>query len=107
VVDQKAEDIQELLDGVRELIGERAIEPYGDWDDPRSAGFRIGGVPATFSIISEERLPERHFNIQIESYPPNDMDYLYNDRAVSMWRFLELVELICGPRDNWPTMMPR
>lgn len=106
-VREKAEDIQELLNGVRDLIGERSIEPYGDWDDPRSVGFRIGGVPATFSIISEERLPERHFNVQIESYPPKDMDYLYTERAVSLWSFLELVRLISGPREKWPRMKPR
>lgn len=104
---RKTDTIEELLDGVRELVGAHRIEPYGDWDDQRSLGFRIRGVPATFSVIVQERLPERHFNVQIESYPPQDLDYVYHDRAVSLWAFLELVELICGPRYNWPNTTDR
>jgi hypothetical protein len=55
-----------------------------DWDDPRSAGFRIVGIPATFSVIVEDQLPAGHYNVQIESYPPQDFDYLYHKRAVSL-----------------------
>ena len=107
MLNRKTEDIEELLDGVREACGAHSIEPYGDWDDPRSVGFRIRGIPATFSIIVEGRLPERHYNVQIESYPPQDLDYLYCDRAVSLWEFLDLLSLMSGPRDNWPKMTPR
>ena len=107
MLNRKVEDIEELLNGIRELVGEHSIEPYGDWDDRRSVGFRIRGVAATFSVIVEDLLPERHFNVQIESYPPQDLDYLYHNRAVSLWRFLKVVELICGPRDKWPKMTPR
>jgi hypothetical protein len=103
MLNRKIEDIEELLDAVREACGSDCIEPYGDWDDPRSVGFRIRGVPAIFSVIVEDRLPQRHFNIQIESYPQG-FDYLYHDGAVSLWGFLELVKLICGPKDNWPQM---
>jgi hypothetical protein len=102
MLNKKTEDIEELLEGVRELYGTHSIEPYGDWDDPCSVGFRIRDIPATFSVIVEDRLPERHYNVQIESYPPQDLDYLYHERAVSLWRFLELLPLFSGPRDNWP-----
>lgn len=99
---RKTEDIEEVLDGVRELYGPHSIEPYGDWDDPRSAGFRIRGIPATFSVIAEDRLPERHYNVQIESYPPQDLNYLYHERAVSLWALLDLIRLFSGPKVNWP-----
>jgi hypothetical protein len=103
MLNRKTEDIEELLDGVREAHGVHSIEPYGDWDDPRSVSFRIHGIPATFSVIIDDRPPERHYNVQIESYPPQDLDYLYHDRAVSLWGLLELIRLISGPRDKWPT----
>ena len=97
----KTEEIEELLDGVRQAYGADAIEPYGDWDDPRSAGFKICGIPATFSVLSEDRLPDRHYNIQIESYP-QDLGYLYHARAISLWLFLDLLRRMSGPRENWP-----
>ena len=99
---RKTEDLEELLSAIRETYGAHSIEPYGDWDDPRSVGFRVRGIPATFSLIAEDRLPERHYSVQIESYPP--MDYLYIARAVSLYGFLELLTLISGPRNNWPEM---
>jgi hypothetical protein len=105
MLSKKTEDIEHLLGGVREAYGTHSIEPYGDWDDPRSVGFRIRAIPATFSVIVEDGLPERHYNVQIESYPPQD--YLYHDRAISLWRFLELLGLMSGPRENWPKMTPR
>src|SRR5262249_38784364 len=73
---RKSEDIDELLEGVREVVGQHSIEPYGDWDDPQSVGFRIRGVPATFSVLVVDRLREQRFNVQIESYPPGS--YLYH-----------------------------
>jgi len=68
------------------------------------AGFKIRGIPATFSVLSEDRLPDRHYNIQIESYPPQDLSYRYHARAISLWRFLELIRLISGPKENSPRM---
>jgi hypothetical protein len=98
----KGEAIGQLLDAVREAYGIHAIVPYGDWDDPRSVGFRILDIPATFSAIAEDRLPEWHYSIQIEWYPPQDMLYLYTDRAVSLWGFLDLIKRMSGPVDSWP-----
>ncbi len=103
---RKTEDIEELLDALREAYGAHSIEPYGEWDDPTSVGFRIRGIPATFSVIVEDRTPERRYNVQIESYLPQDMDYLYAARAVSLWGFLDVVRLMSGPKDNWPKMKP-
>jgi hypothetical protein len=70
-----------------------------------SVGFKIRGIPATFSVIVEDQLPERHYNIQIESYLPQDLGYLYQNRAVTLWGFLDLLRLMSGPKDNWPKMM--
>jgi hypothetical protein len=100
----KTEEIEELLNALREAHGAHTIEPYGDWDDPRSVGFKIRGIPATFSVISEDRLPERHYNIQIESHP-QDFGYLYHERAVSLWGFLDLLRLMSGRRENWPKII--
>ena len=107
MLNRKTEDIEELLNGVREAFGPHSIEEYGDWDDPRSVGFRIRGVAATFSVIVDDRLPKRHYNVQIESYPPQDLDHLYHDAAISLWACLDLLKLISGPRANWPKMGPR
>ncbi len=46
------------------------------------------------------------YNVQIESYPPQDMDYLYAARALSLLGFLDVVRLMSGPKDNWPKMKP-
>lgn len=104
MLNRKTEDIEELLDAVREAYGKDAIEPYGEWDDPLSVGFRIHGVPATFSVIVGNQLPVRHYDVQIESFPPLELDYLFRDRAVSLWAFLDLIKLISGARSNWPEM---
>lgn len=50
---RKTEEIEELLNGLRDAYGTHAVEPYGDWDDPRSGGFKIRGIPAIFSVLSE------------------------------------------------------
>jgi hypothetical protein len=104
-MNRKSEELEELLSEVRDACGTDVIEPYGDRDDPTSVGFKIRGIQATFSVITEDRLPQRHYNVQIESCPPQEFDYLYHERAVSIWRFLDLVRLISGPRENWPQMM--
>ena len=101
MLNRKTEDIQELLKAIREAHGTDSIVPYGDSDDPLSVGFRIDGIPATFSVLVEDRLPEQHYNVQIESYP-HQGHYLYCDRAVSLWGMVDLVKLLSGPRDNWP-----
>jgi hypothetical protein len=97
---KKTEDTEELLGAIRESRGPHSIIPDGDSDDQDSVGFRILGIPATFSVLAGKRAPERHYNVQIESVPQGD--YLYNSRAISLWGLLELVELMSGPIENWP-----
>ena len=99
---KKVEEIEELLQEIRGIYGSHSVESYGDCDDPTSAGFRVREIPATFAVIVGDRLPARHFNVQIESSPPGD--YLYHDPAMSYWEFLELVGRFSGPRSTWPTM---
>jgi hypothetical protein len=99
----KSEPIQDLLEGVCEIFGRDAVCAYGDWDDPRSIGFRIRNVPATFSVVTTDRLPDEHYSIQIESWPPENLDYIYS-AIVSLSGFLEIVRLIAGPKNHWPTM---
>lgn len=99
----KIEEIEELLDKVREMFGPHSVEPYGNGDDPTHVGFKIRGIPATFSVIAGSRLPNWHFNVQFESYPP-DLDYLYHNGAMSLWDLMELLKLMSGPRSRWPGM---
>ncbi len=100
----KSGDIEAVLEAVREMHGEHSIVPYGDLDDPSSVGFRILDVPATFSVQVTDRLPKLHFNVQIESYPP-DFDYLYHARAISLWDLLDVIKTISsGPKQTWPQM---
>lgn len=97
--DSKDESIGELLNRIRRRFGIHALQPYGDWDDPKSVGFRIHRVDATFSVVVVENRPGGSFNIQIESYPPGD--YVYR-ADVTLDRFMELAELVAGPEDRWP-----
>lgn len=99
---KKAAELEDILNEVRRTYGDDSVEPYGDFDDPASLGFRVRGIPATFSLLMKDQLPARHFNIQIESSPPGD--YCYYDPTVSFWEFLELVRLVAGPEANWPVM---
>ena len=69
--------------------GPDAVYPYGGWDDPLSAGFRIRDLPATFSVVITGRLPEQHYSIQIESWPPA-LDYVCS-AIVSLYGFLDVV----------------
>ena len=99
---RKTQEIEDLLDEIRGIYGANSLQPYGNWDDATSVGFRVRGIPVTFSVLTDKSLPPRHFNIQIESYPPGD--YLYHDPAVPLWNFLDLVKLVSGPEDKWPNM---
>ena len=45
VLNRKTESIEDLLSGVREIFGVDSIRPCGDWDDPRSVGFRPAKYP--------------------------------------------------------------
>ncbi|MFN7922177.1 MAG: hypothetical protein U0Q16_18890 [Bryobacteraceae bacterium] len=100
---RKSEEIENLLDRLRDVYGDHSLEPYGDWDDPTSVGFRVSGIPVTFSVLTPDDVQRGRFDIQIEKYPPGG-DYLYCDPAVSLPEFLELVKLLSGPEANWPTM---
>lgn len=99
----KSQPIEDLLQGVCDIFGCDAVYPYGDWDDPTSVGFRVRDVPATFSVIVTDRLPEDHYSIRIESWPPEKLDYIYS-AIVSGYAFLDIVRLVAGPRDQWPVM---
>ena len=99
----KSEPIEDLLEGVREIFGRDAVHPYGDWDDPLSAGFRVRDVTATFSVLITDRLPDHHYSVQIESWPPEKLDYIYSG-IVSLYAFIDIVKLIAGPKAQWPAM---
>ena len=90
-----------LLNAIKSVYGKAKIHPYGTSpEEEHGTGFRIKGVPATFSVLTlEGSLPEGRYDIQIESYPPGE--YVYADE-VDLNEFLLLVEKICGPESNWP-----
>ncbi len=97
----KTEPIERLRRAIQDVFGPTAIRPYGESEDARSSlGFRIDGVDATFSVLVGDWVPGGLYDIQIESYPPGD--YVYVD-AVSLERFIEIVRLIAGPSESWPT----
>lgn len=92
-----------------ELLKARLVDRFGkdevafwgmDPDYQHGTYFDIKGIPASFSVHTQEgTLAPGFYDIQIEDDPPGD--YAYTD-VVSLEQFLELVELICGPVENWP-----
>ena len=83
-------------------IGRKYVfSPYGgDAADGHGTGFKIIGIPATFSVHTRDgSLPQGHFDVQIEGVPPGE--YLYTN-VVSLDAFLAIVERMAGPRSHWP-----
>ena len=78
---------------LHEAHGSENILPYGTSpDEQHGVGFRIRGIPATFSAITDHgSLPFGLYDIQIESHPPGD--YLFTD-DVTLSEFLHLIERI-------------
>jgi hypothetical protein len=97
----KIQSIKELVQAVRATYGADRIVPYADSDeDPYGTGFRVTGIRATFSVLTQEgRFPDGMYDVQIESYPPGD--YLFT-KVVSRVEFLRLMDLVTGPEDRWP-----
>lgn len=73
------------------MYGPDKVRPYGtDPSEEHGTGFTIAGIPATFSVHTQEgRLPPGMYDVQIESMPPGD--YVWSE-VVSLPRFLELIE---------------
>ena len=99
----KSPQILALMARVENIYGGQNVHSYGsNEDEQHGAGFLLSGVPATFSVHTQDgSLADGMYDIQIESNPPGD--YIYSD-VVPMARFLELVDRICGPKDQWPEM---
>lgn len=93
--------IEKLMKRVHDIYGTNIIKLYGTpSDEIHGTGFVIKGVPATFSVQTQEgQLPTDQYDVQIESNPPGD--YVYTD-VVSLEAFIALVEKICGPEKDWP-----
>ena len=98
----KVSSIEELLTEFRVRYGSNALVLYADSDeDPYGTSFMLQGIPATFSVITRDgTLPDGQYDIQIESYPPGD--YIFTS-IVSLEKFLQLVHLMVGPPERWPT----
>ena len=90
--------IQKLIEHLRaEYAG---YVPYGTSDaEEEGTGFRIEGIPATFSVLSYGDIPEDILDIQIESYQPGN--YLYN-AELSIEDFIRLIETYRRPESEWP-----
>lgn len=92
-------EMQRLVEEVEAKCG-RVRSYTGDSDDGNGTSFIIPGTPATFSVHTQEgALPPGQYDIQIESIPPGD--YVFTS-VVSLARFLELVEKVRGPLEQWP-----
>jgi hypothetical protein len=98
----KSKPIELLLHSVRDVYGPSSVRPCADSDDDQfGTSFTVIGIEATFSVLTREgTLPDGHYDIQIESYPPGD--YIYTD-VVSLRTFMELLRSIAGPTKDWPT----
>ena len=94
-----------LLKRLRETFGFNNVLPYGTYpDEEDSTGFRIRGIPATFSALTfsdnpGKQLPHGRYDIQIESFPPGY--YIYSDE-VDLNDFFILIKRIA--KDDWPQM---
>ena len=90
---------------IAQLLGElharyaEAVIPYGTSDaEEDGTGFRIEGIPATFSAILPAGIRPGRYDIQIESFPPGA--YIYQDE-VDLAEFLRLVEEYRRPAAEW------
>jgi len=93
--------IQTLVDELETRYG--AVTLHGsDPSEVHGTCFTVAGVPATFSVHTQDgKLPSGEYDIQIEGMPLGD--YLFSS-VVSLGKFLELVESLRGPDEQWPKM---
>jgi hypothetical protein len=97
--DMRSTEIQRLVDEVESRYG--TVTLYGsDPSAEHGTCFIISGVPATFSVHTQDRqLPPEDYDVQIEGIPPGD--YIFSS-VVSLGTFLELVERMRGPEKQRP-----
>ena len=93
--------IDALLSAVREKYGAASVTYYGSGPDERDGvGFRIEGIPATFSaleVVAAESGPL--YDVQVEGVPPGN--YLFM-AVVGTAEFLELIDRFRAPEHDWP-----
>lgn len=87
-----------LRSQLHERYGEH-YRPYGGAADEQSIAFRLAGIAATFSVISELSDGKVQYDIQVESYPPGE--YLYNT-ITDAERLLILLQKYQQPSYDWP-----
>ena len=97
----KDASIELMVSRVQEKCGIDRVHLYADSDsDPFGASFRIDGIPAAFSVLTQDgALPLGQYDIQIENLPPGE--YLLTG-VVTLERLLEIIEELRGPMDTWP-----
>ena len=97
----RSSTIQKLITAVKSTYG--PVTPYGsETGEEHGAGFRIAGIPAIFSVHTQEgELPPDEYDVQIESFPPGD--YLYI--SITMLQgILDLIAKLQRPEEEWPRM---
>lgn len=94
----RSNEIQKLIASVEAEHG--PVTLYGsDPSEEHGTCFTIAGVPATFSVHTQEgKLPPGQYDVQIEGIPPGG--YVYT-AVVSLEFFLGLVSRVRGPHDEW------
>lgn len=97
--EMRSPKVQKVISEVEARYG--AISLYGsDPSEEHGTGFKLTGIPATFSVHTQEgTLPEDLYDVQIEGAPPGN--YIYAD-VVSLNTLLECIERMRGPEENWP-----
>jgi hypothetical protein len=106
----RRQEISVLIQCLSEKYGDR-YSPWGTApDEEEGTGFRIQGIPATFSVICNEEVPNGIYDFQIESWEladythPNvpDMDSYMCNGQLDLTGFLSLVESYERPFREWP-----
>jgi len=91
--------IQDRVDTLAREYGADFV-PYGtSAEETEGTGFRLAGIPATFSVLSFGQISSDILDYQIESSPPGD--YLRTGEA-RLHEFLDLIEEYRRPMKNWP-----
>lgn len=90
-IDSLIKAVSERFDGF-EYYGSSAQELHG-------VAFKLMGIPASFSVHTENGSLKDCYEVQVEGVPPGD--YAYTDE-VSLHDFLELISRYRQSPDEWP-----
>ena len=90
--------IQKLLNSVVKKYG--GFEYYGSSPaEEYGTCFKLQGISATFSVVTNDGELKDSYDVQIEGIPPGE--YLYTCEA-SLPDFMDILSKYEGPEEEWP-----